>query len=253
MLNFYDYIANSKYFKTFRVDDLLLVEYKCVIPSDRVAFWSHNNYFAFVLTGQSRYYEGEKEYVIDAGQAMFVRKGAYIAEQHRKGDYCALAIFLSDEFIRRVVDKYAPSGIADAVIGMTNNDSVFPIAVEESLTSYFYSVLSYFSKEKAPSGEYPREVRDCRRVSPCAGGSAEGTQSAGRCPACATAQAGCIRSAPRSPPTRRAGSVGAQGRVRSPTAHGGPGSHDSGCRSCLADSRGRTTGQADRGNHRGTG
>ena len=153
MLNFYDYIANSKYFKTFRVDDLLLVEYKCVIPSDRVAFWSHNNYFAFVLTGQSRYYEGEKQYVIDAGQAMFVRKGAYIAEQHRKGDYCALAIFLSDEFIRRVVDKYAPSGIADAVIGMTNTDSVFPIAVEESLTSYFYSVLSYFSKEKAPSGE----------------------------------------------------------------------------------------------------
>ncbi|MEX1241355.1 MAG: hypothetical protein WEB30_16655 [Cyclobacteriaceae bacterium] len=53
MLNVYDYITNTRYFKTYKVDDLLFVEYKCRLRTDRVSYWTHNNYFAYILGGRT--------------------------------------------------------------------------------------------------------------------------------------------------------------------------------------------------------
>ena len=151
MLNLYDYIANSKYYKTYRVDDLLLVEYKCMIPQDRVAFWMHTNYFAYILSGEATYYLGDQVYVVEQGRAMFVRKGAYLAQQHRKGDYCALIFFLPDDFIQNVFTKYPSISQGPARRGSCPDDGMFSLAVDDSLTAFFHSVLSYFPKETGPS------------------------------------------------------------------------------------------------------
>lgn len=154
MLNIYDYIANSKYYKTFKVSDLLMVEYKCMLPAGRVAFWTHNNYVAYILSGEAKYTSNGKDYVFKKGDAMFVRRGCYLAEQHRQGDYCALIIFLPDDFIRTVTDKY----LLTQTVGRTNNpepnhDSLFSVALDESLYAYFLSMLSYFSKDVAPTAD----------------------------------------------------------------------------------------------------
>ncbi len=153
MLNFYDYVANSKYYKTFKVDDLLMVEYKCLIPGDRVFFWTHTNYFAFILSGETKYQHGDREYIVRRGDAMFVRKGAYIGTQHGKGDYCALIIFLTDEFIQGVVGRYRTAPVRQHPDNVRGDESIFPIPVDESLSAYFHSVLSYFSKDTAPGEE----------------------------------------------------------------------------------------------------
>jgi AraC-like DNA-binding protein len=154
MVNIYDYIANSKYYKIFKVNDLLMVEYKCMLPAGRVAFWTHNNYIAYILSGEATYSRSGEEYVFKKGEAMFVRRGAYISEQHRQGDYCALIMFLSDDFIRTVVDKYPVSRNADRQSSLdTNHDCIFPVEIDESMYAYFYSMLTYFSKDAAPSGE----------------------------------------------------------------------------------------------------
>lgn len=153
MLNFYDYITNSKYFKTFKVNDLLVVEYKCRLGGDRVAFWTHCSYFAYILSGETKYSDGRTEWLVRSGDAMFVRKGAYVAQQHGAGNYCALMMFVTDDFIQKVADKYAavqqstPGSLRD------KNDSIFPLTVDESLSTYFHSVLSYFPRESAPPDE----------------------------------------------------------------------------------------------------
>lgn len=151
MLNIYDYIANSKYYKTYRVDDLLLVEYKCMIPEDRVAFWTHTNYFAYILSGEATYYLGDQVYVVERGRAMFVRKGAYVAQQHRKGDYCALIFFLPDDFIQHVTSKYPNLSQGKPRRAASMDDGVFSIPVDDSLTAFFHSVLSYFPNDTEPS------------------------------------------------------------------------------------------------------
>lgn len=156
MLNFYDYVANSKYYKTFKVDDLLMVEYKCLIPGDRVFFWTHTNYFAFILSGEIKYHHGDRQYIARQGDSLFVRKGAYIASQHGAGEYCAVIIFLTDEFIHSVVTKYRSAVAKQVPDHAQGNESVFPIPVDESLSAYFHSLLSYFTKETAPGEELLR-------------------------------------------------------------------------------------------------
>ena len=153
MLNVYDFISNSRFFKTFKVDDLLFVEYKCLFEDGSIPYWTHNNYFAYILSGTSKYLNGEKEYVVEKGDALFIKKGTYIAQGHGKGDYCALLIFVSDEFIKSVLDKYPAPGNRGANSGNEGCNSIFPLHVDASLDAYFHSLLSYFSKEVSPTRE----------------------------------------------------------------------------------------------------
>jgi AraC-like DNA-binding protein len=154
MLNFYDYVANSKYFKTFKVSDLLVVEYKCPLPGEKVTFWTHYNYFAYILSGVTKYSTGNNEYIVQNGDGIFVRKGSYIGQRHGSGDYCALIIFVSDDLIQKVIDKY--TGMLTSFGRQSNtepHDAIISLNLDNALTGYFHSVLSYFSMDVAPPDE----------------------------------------------------------------------------------------------------
>lgn len=147
MLNLYDYISNSNYCKTFKVNDLLWVEYKCLLADEPMAYWTHNNYFAYILSGSTRYRAGDDEFVVHGGDAVFIRKGTYVATRNGNTDYCALVIFVSDEFIRKVTEKYpfvSREGRA------SDSSAIFPIEMDDCLKTYFHSVLSYFPRSVAP-------------------------------------------------------------------------------------------------------
>src|SRR5690606_12186136 len=105
VINIYDYINDHKCFRTFKVDDLLFAEYKCLFEADTVSYWTHNNYFAYVLGGQTRYINGNHTHLVGKGDAIFVRKGTYVAHSIGQGDYCALIMFVPDDFIRTVLCK----------------------------------------------------------------------------------------------------------------------------------------------------
>ena len=153
MINIHDYITDHKCFKTFKVDDLLFVEYKCLFEAHTVSYWTHNNYFTYILGGTTRYINGEREYIVRKGDALFVRKGTYIADRHGKGEYCALIIFVPDDFIRTILGKYPFSSSLKNATSSPESNSIFPLNVDESLTAYFHSVLSYFSGDVSPSRE----------------------------------------------------------------------------------------------------
>jgi len=191
MLNVYDYIANSKFFKTFKVNDLLIVEYKCLIPSGPLPFWTHNNYFAYILSGETKYSSANTKLSMRQGDAMFVKKGTYVAQRYGTGDYCAVIIFVSDDFIKKVTERLlaTPNRSATGRPLPSNDASIFSLDVDESLSAYFHSVLSYFRKEMPPSEEllkvkveelllniltgsqnqalaaYLRSIRECGKVS----------------------------------------------------------------------------------------
>jgi AraC-like DNA-binding protein len=150
MLNIYDYISNNNYCKTFKVSDLLWVEYKCMVADEPVAYWTHNNYFAYILSGSTKYQSGDHDYTVHAGDALFIRKGTYVATRNGSTDYCALVIFVPDEFIRKVTEKYpfvSKEGRA------SDSSAIFRIDMDECLSTYFHSVLSYFPRSVAPVDE----------------------------------------------------------------------------------------------------
>ena len=106
MIEIYDYVANSDLIKKFSVDDFLFVEYKCLFPDDKVTYYTTSSYFVYVLGGRKKWITGSNEYDVQGGEGIFIKRGAYVAQKFHDDEFCALAIFIPDNFIETVVKKY---------------------------------------------------------------------------------------------------------------------------------------------------
>jgi len=149
MSNFYDALVNTKVFKKFKVDELLFVEYKCFDEGITTELWTHNNFFSFILNGRMLWKTNNKKYIVHKGETYFVKKGAIKVETFPKENFCDLIVFVPDDFIKGVIEKYkipcAPEKTRSKI------DSVISLESDEVLTSYFESLLAYFAKPEPPS------------------------------------------------------------------------------------------------------
>jgi AraC-like DNA-binding protein len=89
------------------------------------------------------------KYCVTEGEAIFVKKGANIIHQFFEEGFCSLMIFVPDDFISKVI-KESSASIPKYPIEST--DTVSYLHLDEVLSAYFPSVLSYFAKEKPPPG-----------------------------------------------------------------------------------------------------
>ncbi len=151
MLNAFDYVTNNDFFKKFAVDDLLFVQYKCLVKESPFDYWTHADYFVYIVAGEKKWTTRNQEYHLQKGDAVYIRKGAYTTERFDNEDFCALLIFLTDDFVRSVLEKYPESTVNRSDKKL---DSIIPIKVDDVLSAYFQSVLSYFPRSASP----PREL-----------------------------------------------------------------------------------------------
>ena len=149
MLNLYDFATNSQMFKKFELDNLMFIEYHCIFDELKTGYWTHCNYLIYIVSGKKKWRSIDKEYEGLPGQALFMKKGAYVAEQFLEEQFCSLITFLPDDFIRTVMQNRGLKNPGKAVD--IKEDSILPIHVNDVLQSYFHSVLSYFPQQKPPS------------------------------------------------------------------------------------------------------
>ncbi len=135
-------------FKTFKVDDLLFAEFKCPIEESSDNIWCDNNFFAFILTGETVVKTPKGSFPLKSGESIFVRKGSILIESEAQEDFCELMIFVPDDFIRSVIHKYKIGLVASKEYV----DTIFPFGEDEVLQAYFYSLLSYFNQPSPPPG-----------------------------------------------------------------------------------------------------
>jgi AraC family transcriptional regulator, exoenzyme S synthesis regulatory protein ExsA len=139
---------DSIYFKQFRISDLLFTEYKCMAESSVFDIWSRHNYFVYVMTGKLQWNTQKAEYLVYSGEMIFVKKGGNIIHKFFDESFCALLIFMPDDYIKEVA-KLEPSAFTK--VKETNSDSVIPIKLDGTLHTYFQSLTSYFFRAEAPS------------------------------------------------------------------------------------------------------
>ncbi len=149
MINLPELVSGNSIFKQFRVNDLLFLEYKCVADQSAVQVWSKDNYFLYVVRGKKMWQSSRAKYCVREGEAIFVKKGANIIHQFFEEGFCSLMIFVPDDFISSVIKSSAPPIPKCAE---ENTDTVICLNLDEVLSAYFPSVLSYFAKEKSPPG-----------------------------------------------------------------------------------------------------
>lgn len=147
MINIYDFAYDNRLFRQFKVTDLLFTEYKCLEEESVFKVWSHHNYFVYVLSGKKRWKTLQAEYMIYAGDAIFVKKGANIIHKFFEEDFCALIIFVPDPFIKDVIQDNFVSPPKDTD---KNPDTVIPLHLDGVLSTYFQSLFAYFLHREAP-------------------------------------------------------------------------------------------------------
>jgi AraC family transcriptional regulator, exoenzyme S synthesis regulatory protein ExsA len=147
MFDLLEFVSGNALFKQFRVNDLLFLEYKCVADQDAVKVWSKYNYFLYVVRGKKIWQSSREKYCVGPGEAIFVKKGANIIHQFFEEGFCSLMIFVPDHFISNVIKESVtpvPNCTAE------NTDTVLCLHLDEVLSTYFLSVLSYFAKKEQP-------------------------------------------------------------------------------------------------------
>lgn len=148
MKNLFESAYNNPLFKQLKVSDTLFTEYKCMEDASVFKIWSDINYFVYALSGKKKWKSQEAEYMIHAGEAIFVKKGANIIHKFFETDFCALIIFVPDTFIKNLIQQH-PDTLKKVAI--KNSDSVIPLHLDESLNIYFQSLYAYFLKEQHPT------------------------------------------------------------------------------------------------------
>lgn len=148
MVNLQDFIRSSEFLKKFEVDDLLFVEFKCPSVSSRDSIWWHNNFFCHVLYGETMLQTPRNKYVLKAGDSAFAKKGSVISHGEMHEEFCELVVFVPDDFIRSVIQKYKIP-LVPPVTG-EQSDTVIPLSNDDLLTNYFQSLFTYFSLPKSP-------------------------------------------------------------------------------------------------------
>src|SRR5580698_11183157 len=105
MLNFYSAIKNSNHFSKMEVSALLFVEFTCMQEETKFGIWSDNNYFAFISSGKKMWRTIYHNYEVYEGDILFIKKGANLTHQFFDDEFCAIFVFIPDEFIREFIRK----------------------------------------------------------------------------------------------------------------------------------------------------
>jgi AraC-like DNA-binding protein len=151
MINLHDFISGSNHFRKFEVDDLLFVEYTCLVDDSRSEIWSHTNYFAFVLNGKKMWKTLKNEYLIKSEDLIFVKKGATCVYQYFEEKFYVLFVFIPDDFINWVVKKHLVKSLPVKRSATEETDKVIVLDPNEIFTAYFHSLLLYFRQPAPPS------------------------------------------------------------------------------------------------------
>jgi len=149
IIDFYKFIENNPLFRQFSVNELLYTAYDCPLEGSPVDYSTEKNYFCYIIRGGGKWQTPSEEYYLTVGDGVFLKKGVHRVFKILDGDFCALLIFVPDEFIKEVI--HDETNYLPLYNNNTQSDSVIPINLDSSLIDYFNSVLNYFSQNTAPS------------------------------------------------------------------------------------------------------
>jgi len=150
MVNLYALTKGSNMFPKMEVSELLFVEYSCMQEATKFGIWSDSNYFAFVCSGKKIWRTIYNSYEPDAGDIIFVKKGANLTHQFFDEQFCAIFMFIPDDFIREFLGRN-PHLLNVSQKDLYGQDAVLTVEKDELLQSYYHSIQSYFSLKEKPN------------------------------------------------------------------------------------------------------
>jgi AraC family transcriptional regulator, exoenzyme S synthesis regulatory protein ExsA len=152
MLNLYSRIKEIDQFRKIEVNELMFVEFTCMTEETKFGIWSDSNYFAFISSGKKIWRSIYHSYEVNDGDILFIKKGANLTHQFFDDEFCAIFVFIPDDFIKEFLKKN--HGLLDTPQkDLSGQDAVLRVENDELLKSYCQSVRSYLSLSEMPPGQ----------------------------------------------------------------------------------------------------
>jgi len=150
MINLYSAIKESNVFPKMEVSELLFAEYTCMREETKFGMWSNNNYFAFISSGKKAWRSIYHSYEVAEGDIIFVKKGANLTHQFFDDEFCAIFMFIPDDFIKEFLKRNV--ALLDASQkDLSGQDAVLRVHQNELLDNYYHSIQSYLSLSEKPN------------------------------------------------------------------------------------------------------
>jgi AraC-like DNA-binding protein len=150
MINLYSAIKENNFFRKMEVSELMFAEYTCMREETKFGIWSNNNYFAFISSGKKIWKTTYHSYEVAEGDIIFIKKGANLTHQFFDDEFCAIFMFIPDDFIKGFLNKNA--GLLDpSQRDLSAQDAVLPVHPNELLNRYYHSIRSYLSLSEKPN------------------------------------------------------------------------------------------------------
>jgi AraC family transcriptional regulator, exoenzyme S synthesis regulatory protein ExsA len=150
MLNLYSAIKDSNLFRKIEVNELLFAEYTCMREETKFGIWSDNNYFAFISSGKKMWKSIYHSYEVSEGDIIFIKKGANLTHQFFDDEFCAIFMFIPDDFIKAFL-KRNTALLTASQKDLSGQDAVLRIQQDQLLGSYYHSIQSYLSLAEKPN------------------------------------------------------------------------------------------------------
>jgi len=149
MVNLYSAIKSSNVYRKMEVSELLFVEYTCMREENKFGIWSNNNYFAFISSGKKIWRTIYHSYEVSEGDIIFIKKGANLTHQFFDDEFCAIFVFIPDDFIQAFLKKNSAL-LEVAQKDLSGQDAVLRLEPDELLENYYHSVQSYLTLSVKP-------------------------------------------------------------------------------------------------------
>ena len=149
MDNLFEIIKKGLHYNKFELDDIICVEYNCPLENEKSGICSQSDYIIHVLSGKKTWKTIYREWTLDAGQTLYIKKGATIINQFFEDEFCMLGFFIPDDLIQESVLEL----IGKIPLQNINDGSCFTateLKPNDYLNGFFQSMLSYFRGTQKP-------------------------------------------------------------------------------------------------------
>ena len=144
IIDIYNYFKDRPRFNKLIGEDYLIVEYKCPLEVENYQFYTDSNLITFVINGKKDWISEGDIHHIEAGDALFIKKGVYTTRQYLDVEYCVILFFMKDHFIRNFILNNSGLELRK-LSNFRSSAQIFPIEVTETFSSLVHSIFNYFS------------------------------------------------------------------------------------------------------------
>jgi len=143
IVDVYEYFKKHPGYNKLIGDDFLFVEYKCPLNIEEFQLWSKSHLITYVINGKKDWITSTKTYQLNAGDALFARKGIYTTKQYLEEDYCVMLFFITDSFIKKFITE---NKLSKNINPKESHQSIYPISANDSFNASIESMFHYLKQ-----------------------------------------------------------------------------------------------------------